>query len=183
MFLGNSKGFHWNHKRVYRIYRDLELNLRIKPRKRIKRDKPEALSVPSGINQAWSMDFMSDSLKNGRSVRTFNVFDDFNRECLTIDVNFSLPTQRFIRPSGVVPHLMTVVEVTDAIIELIAAGFGIGILSRWAVQTAIKNQSIAAVSLGATKLDLGWSALVRDSELQSAAARIVSRKLAEWFQG
>jgi LysR family transcriptional regulator for metE and metH len=52
---------------------------------------------------------------------------------------------------------MTVVEVTDAIIELIAAGFGIGILSRWAVQTAIKNQSIAAVSLGATKLDLGWS--------------------------
>jgi len=91
--------------------------------------------------------------------------------------------ERFIRPSGVVPHLMTVVEVTDAIIELIAAGFGIGILSRWAVQTAIKNQSIAAVSLGATKLDLGWSALVRDSELQSAAARIVSRRLAEWFQG
>lgn len=78
---------------------------------------------------------------------------------------------------------MTIVEVTDAIIELIAAGFGIGILSRWAVQAAIKNQSIAAVSLGATKLDLGWSALVRDSELQSAAARIVSRRLAEWFQG
>jgi len=97
MFLRNSKGFHWNHKRVYRIYRDLELNLRIKPRKRIKRDKPEALSVPSAINQAWSMDFMSDSLKDGRSVRTFNVIDDFNRECLTIDVDFSLPTQRVIR--------------------------------------------------------------------------------------
>ena len=97
MFLRNSKGFHWNHKRVYQIYRDLELNLRIKPRKRIKRDKPEALSVPSAINQAWSMDFMSDSLKDGRSVRTFNVIDDFNRECLTIDVDFSLPTQRVIR--------------------------------------------------------------------------------------
>ena len=101
MFLHNSKGFQWNHKRVYRIYRDLELNLRIKPRKRIKRDKPEALSVPSAINQAWSMDFMSDSLKDGRSVRTyvrtFNVIDDFNRECLTIDVDFSLPTQRVIR--------------------------------------------------------------------------------------
>jgi putative transposase len=92
MFLRNSKGFHWNHKRVRRIYRDLELNLRIKPRKRINRDKPEALSVPSAINKAWSTDFMSDSLKGSRSVRTFNVIDDFNRECLTIDVDFSLPT-------------------------------------------------------------------------------------------
>lgn len=97
LYLRNMKGFKWNHKRVYRIYRELELNLRIKPRKRIKRDKPEALSVPSAINQVWSMDFMSDSLKDGRSVRTFNVIDDFNRECLTIDVDFSLPTQRVIR--------------------------------------------------------------------------------------
>ena len=97
MFLRNSKGFHWDHERVYRIYRDLELNLRIKPRKRIKRDKPEAFSVLSGINQAWSMDFMSDSLKDGRPVRTFNVIDDFNRKSLTIDVDLSLPTQRVIR--------------------------------------------------------------------------------------
>lgn len=43
------------------------------------------------------MDFMSDSLKNGRSIRTFNVIDDFNRESLAIDVDISLPTQRVIR--------------------------------------------------------------------------------------
>jgi len=71
---------------VYRIYRELELNLRIKLKSRIKRDKTEALAAPSDINQVWSMDFMSGSLKNGRSIRTFNVFDDFNRESLTIDV-------------------------------------------------------------------------------------------------
>jgi len=41
---------------------ELELNLRIKPRKRLKRDKPDALSVPIKPNQVWSMDFMSDSL-------------------------------------------------------------------------------------------------------------------------
>ena len=96
-FLRNTKGFKWNHKRVYRIYRELELNLRIKPRSRIKRNKPEALSVPSEINQVWSMDFMSDSLKNGRSMRTFNVLDDYNRESLAIDVDISLPAQRVIR--------------------------------------------------------------------------------------
>ena len=50
LYLRNVKGFKWNHKRVYRIYKDLELNLRIKPRKRLVRDKPEALSVPEGIN-------------------------------------------------------------------------------------------------------------------------------------
>lgn len=62
--------------RVYRIYRELELNLRIKPRRRIQRDKPDALAAPKAVNRVWSMDFMSDSLSNGRSLRTFNVIDE-----------------------------------------------------------------------------------------------------------
>jgi putative transposase len=97
LYLRNVQGFGWNHKRVYRIYRELELNLRIKPKRRIKRDKPDALSVPTSINQVWSMDFMSDSLSDGRSIRTFNLIDDYNRECLTIDVDLSLPGLRVIR--------------------------------------------------------------------------------------
>lgn len=97
LYLRNIKGFKWNHKRIYRIYRELELNLRIKPRRRIKRDKPDALSVPQAINQVWSMDFMSDTLANGRSIRTFNVIDDYNREGLSIEVDFSLPSARVIR--------------------------------------------------------------------------------------
>jgi putative transposase len=44
--LRNVKKFEWNHKRVYRVYRALELNLRIKPKRRLKRYKPDALSVP-----------------------------------------------------------------------------------------------------------------------------------------
>src|SRR5690554_589911 len=87
----------WNHKRVYRIYRELELNLRIKPKRRLRRDKPDALSVPTAMNQVWSMDFMSDSLADGRSLRTFNVIDDYNREGLTIEVDLSLPSARVIR--------------------------------------------------------------------------------------
>jgi putative transposase len=97
LFLRNIKGYHWNHKRVYRIYRELELNLRIKPKRRIKRDKPDALVVPERINQVWSMDFMSDTLSDGRSIRTFNVIDDHNREGLGIDVDFSMPSSRVIR--------------------------------------------------------------------------------------
>ena len=94
-FLRNTKGFKWNHKRVWRIFRELELNLRIKPRSQ--RDKPDALAVPTVINQVWSMDFMSDSLKDGRSIRTFNVIDDSNRESLAMDFGISLPSQRVRR--------------------------------------------------------------------------------------
>ena len=92
LYLRNVKGFGWNHKRVYRIYRELELNLRIKPRKRLVREKPDKLAVPDAPNETWSMDFMSDKLMNGKSIRTFNVLDDFNREGLGIDVDYSLPS-------------------------------------------------------------------------------------------
>ena len=97
LYLRNVKGFSWNHKRVYRIYRELELNLRIKPRKRLKRDKPDELSVPTKANQVWSMDFMSDALADGRAIRSLNVIDDYNREGLAVDVDLSMPSLRVIR--------------------------------------------------------------------------------------
>ncbi len=97
LYLRNVKGFSWNHKRVYRIYCELELNLRIKPRKRLKRDRPEPLAVPDAPNDTWSMDFMADQLGDGRVFRTLNIIDDFNREGLGIEVDFSLPAERVVR--------------------------------------------------------------------------------------
>ena len=97
LYLRNAQGYGWNHKRVYRIYCELELNLRIKPKKRLKRDKPEPLAVPEVPNDTWSMDFMADQLADGRSIRTLNVLDDFNREGLCIEVDFSLPAERVVR--------------------------------------------------------------------------------------
>ena len=97
LHLRNVKGFGWNHKRVYRIYRELELNLRIKPRKRLVRETPQPLAVPTAINQVWSMDFMHDQLSDGRSFRLFNVIDDFNRQGLGIEADLSLPASRVIR--------------------------------------------------------------------------------------
>jgi putative transposase len=97
LFLRNVKGLPWNHKRVYRIYRLLELNLRIKPKRRLVRELPQPLAVPEAINQVWSMDFMHDNLDDGRQYRLFNVLDDFNREGLGIEVDLSLPSARVIR--------------------------------------------------------------------------------------
>lgn len=97
LYLRNVQGYGWYHKRVYRIYRELELNMRIKPRKRLVRAKPEALAVPVEISQTWSMDFMHDQLADGRSYRLFNVIDDYNREVLGIEVDLSLPSSRVAR--------------------------------------------------------------------------------------
>ena len=96
-YLRNVQGFGWNHKRVYRIYCELALNLRIKPKRRLKRETPAALAVPDVINEMWSMDFMHAQLSDGRPFRTFNVIDDFNREGLAVEVDISLPALRVIR--------------------------------------------------------------------------------------
>jgi len=96
LYLRSVKSFSWNHKRVYRIYRELELNLRIKPRHRLVREKPLPLAVTTQINQTWSMDFMHDQLADGRNIRLFNVIDDYNREGRGIEVDFSLPSERVI---------------------------------------------------------------------------------------
>ena len=84
LYLRNVQGYGWNHKRVYRIYCELELNLRIKPKKRLKRDKPEPLAVPDVPNGRGRMRRFGPrwilwriSLADGRSIRTLNVLDDF----------------------------------------------------------------------------------------------------------
>jgi putative transposase len=97
LYLRNVKGFGWNHKRVYRIYRALELNLRIQLKKRLVRETPQLLAEPVRPNAVWSMDFMHDQLADGRSIRLLNVINDVNREGLGMEVDFSLPAERVIR--------------------------------------------------------------------------------------
>ena len=63
LYLRNVKHFGWKHKRVYRIYRELSLNQRIKPRKRLVRTKPQALAVPAQMNEVWLMDLCMTSYR------------------------------------------------------------------------------------------------------------------------
>jgi len=92
-----QQGFSWNHKRVYRVYCALGLNLRVKPKKRLPTRHAKPLAQPMAANICWSLDFMSDSLSSGRAFRTLNIIDDFNREALWIEVDTSLPARRVIR--------------------------------------------------------------------------------------
>lgn len=88
-----NQGYSWNHKRIRRIYCELNLNIRRKPKKRLPAREPKILVQPLKPNYCWSLDFMSDALMNGRKFRTFNAIDDFNREGLGILVSKCLPSR------------------------------------------------------------------------------------------
>jgi putative transposase len=75
----------------------MNLNIRRRAKKRLPERVKQALMVPSTPNQVWSIDFMSDSLVDGRKFRLLNIIDDFNRESLAVEVDTSLPSLRVIR--------------------------------------------------------------------------------------
>jgi putative transposase len=91
------KGYDWNHKRLYRVYKLLKLNIRRKIKRRLPQRVRQSLFVPGALNQGWSMDFMSDSLVDGRRFRLLNIIDDYNRESLCIEIDTSLPSRRVIQ--------------------------------------------------------------------------------------
>ena len=87
-----------NHKRTERIYREEGLQL---PRKRGKKrginNRAVSLLVPGEPSERWSMDFMSDSLCDGRRIRVLTVVDDFTRECVATLVDTGITGERVIR--------------------------------------------------------------------------------------
>ena len=86
-----------NHKRVYRLYTKLGLAVRRKKRKRVAQANRRPRTVPTRVNEQWSMDLMSDVLANGRRFRTLNIVDDASRECPGIEADTSISGIRVCR--------------------------------------------------------------------------------------
>lgn len=92
-----AKGYKWNRKRVLRIYRKLNLTLRRKRKRRLPARIKQPLVQPKMIYRTWSMNFMHDSLEYGRKIRVFNVIDDFSREALAVEADYSHNGESIVR--------------------------------------------------------------------------------------
>lgn len=90
-------GHGWNHKRVHRVYCAMKLNLPRRTKRRLPTRPRQPLLAPDRLNAVWALDFMHDSLYDGRRFRTLNVIDEGNREALAIEVATSIPARRVVR--------------------------------------------------------------------------------------
>jgi len=86
-----------NHKRVYRLYKQEGLAVRAKRHRRhVTSCRREEIPAAQGVNEIWSMDFMSDELFNGQRIRLLTLVDNFTRESLAIEVARSIGGQRVV---------------------------------------------------------------------------------------
>ena len=86
-----------NHKRVYRLY--CAAKLAVRKRKKVKLPVSERvpLSLAQNVNEVWSMDFVSDSLANGRRIKCLTVADDFSHECVDVAADYGIGGQYVTR--------------------------------------------------------------------------------------
>jgi putative transposase len=90
-------GHTWNHKRVYRVYKSLKLNLRAPiKRKKIKRANPNTLAA-SAVGQGWSLDFLNDEVLADKKARILNVLDEFSRKCLIVVALKNFKAKQLVR--------------------------------------------------------------------------------------
>ena len=91
------EGFEVNWKRLYRIYREEKLTVRKRGGRKRALGTRAPMAIPQGSDQRWSLDFVSDTLSDGRRFRILCVIDDFTRECLATVVDTSLSGTRVVR--------------------------------------------------------------------------------------
>jgi putative transposase len=129
------EGFMINHKRTERIYQQEGLSLRIRRRKKLSSLLRIEIPKPRHPNHIWSMDFMRDSLANGRSIKVLAVVDEYTRKCFRIEVDTSINGVRVVRTLGEIGQLVGLPEIIlmDNGPEFISKA-----LDAWAYQRGIK---------------------------------------------
>src|SRR5690606_1031801 len=98
-----NDGYKVNHKRLHRVYKQIGLPHRRKTKKRLPQRIKETIEMPESFTHTWSIDFMSDSLTNGKKYTSSKVMDEIDREVLVIETHSSLKSDSVI---WVLKHLV-----------------------------------------------------------------------------
>ena len=93
----DREGIRLNHKKLRRLYREERLQVRRRGGRKRALGTRAPMALPQGPNQRWSLDFLSDTLTDGRRFRILAVVDDFTRECLCLVADTSLSGVRVAR--------------------------------------------------------------------------------------
>ena len=129
------EGYLINHKRTERLYREEGLSLRLKRRRKRSSHLRVVLDKPERMNQHWSMDFVADSLYNGRRLRILTVVDDLSKECPVLEVDHSLTGVRITR-------VLERIALTRGLPEVITVDNGPEFISKamdaWAYENGVK---------------------------------------------
>lgn len=129
------EGWKMNHKKVERLYKEESLSLRLRKRKRLPARQRIPLAVPDAPNKCWSMDFVSDSLAQGRRFRVLNIVDDYTKESPAMEVDTSLGG---VRVSQVLERLKETRGLPDRIRTDNGPEFISRALDEWAYQNGVK---------------------------------------------
>lgn len=97
LVLLRREGFHMNHKKLRRLYREERLQVRRRGGRKRALGTRAPMTIPQGPNQRWSLDFLSDAFSDGRRFRILAIVDDFTRECLCLVADTSLSGRRVAR--------------------------------------------------------------------------------------
>lgn len=130
-----ADGKAWNHKRVHRVYCEMRLNLKGKAKRRLATRERQPLLTTHELNRVWALDFMRDTMYDGRPFRTLNVIDEGNREALRIEVGTSIPAGRVVR---VLDQLLEVYGKPEAIRLDNGPELTASLFTDWAEQHGVK---------------------------------------------
>jgi putative transposase len=129
------EGLVTNHKRTERLYKEESLTLRIRRRKKLASQARVEIEKPTRPNQLWAMDFLHDSLHNGRKLRFLPIIDTYTKECFRIEVDTSIGGKRVC---NVLSQIAAVRELPENIIVDNGPEFISNAMDAWAYERGIK---------------------------------------------
>lgn len=169
-----------NHKKLFRIYREERLVVRKRGGRKRALGTRAAIAIPQGVNQRWSLDFVSDALIDGRRFRVLAIVDDFTRECLTLVADTSLSGTRVARELASVIAIrgMPAMVISDNGTELTSMA-----ILRWQQETGVAWHYIQPGKPMQNGFVESFNGRLRDECLNETAFRSLTHAralIAEW---